>query len=97
VGGLDQSLNALRLVEKELATRLQKSELEGIRSEERVEKLRKEVRVLEERCGNSENALKGRTAEVLGLQGAREALERRVGELEGEGGQLKSEGVALAN
>jgi predicted RNA-binding protein with PIN domain len=47
IAGLDQTINTLRLSEKELSTKLQKVELELIKSEEKYERTKKDVKLFE--------------------------------------------------
>lgn len=97
VSGLEQAISVLRVSEKEWVEKVQKMEMESIRAEERNEKVRKELRVLEERCGNQENSLKGKLGEVQALQSDKEGLERRNGELESELNGLKNEHLTVSN
>ena len=61
---LDQTLNTLRLSEREGSTKLQKTELELIKSEEKYERTRKEVKVLEERFSSTDGNLRDKLGEL---------------------------------
>ena len=74
-----------------MSTKFQKSELELINSEEKYERTRKDLKVVEEKCNSLDSALKIRNNEVQSLSQERQNLESRNTELETELSDLKNE------
>ena len=71
IGGLDQTINALRNSEKELTAKVQRLEMELIKSEEKCERNKKDLKVLEERCSNLDLNLNGKVSDIQKMQSER--------------------------
>ena len=57
---LNESINSLRQVEKDLITKNQKQEIDALRTQDRLERITKEAKILEEKLATSEHNLKNR-------------------------------------
>lgn len=76
------NINAnLKLSEKSLTEKIQKLELEAIKSKEGSEKSKKEIKILEEKIVNAENSIKNKTKEIADMQLNKDKLEKKIGEL----------------
>lgn len=76
------NINAnLKLSEKSLTEKIQKLELEAIKSKEGSEKSKKEIKILEEKIVNAENNIKNKTKEIADMQLNKDKLEKKIGEL----------------
>ena len=64
----------LKLSEKSLTEKIQKLELEAIKSKEGSEKSKKEIKILEEKLVNAENNIKNKTKEIADVQLIKEKL-----------------------
>lgn len=74
------NINAnLKLSEKSLTEKIQKLELEAIKSKEGSEKSKKEIKILEEKIVNSENNIKNKTKEIADMQLNKDKLEKKIG------------------
>ena len=71
ISGLDQTINALRNSEKELTAKVQRLEMELIKSEEKCERSKKDLKVLEERCSNLDLNLNGKASDIQKMQSER--------------------------
>lgn len=74
------NINAnIKLSEKSLTEKIQKLELEAIKSKEGSEKSKKEIKILEEKIVNSENNIKNKTKEIADMQLNKDKLEKKIG------------------
>ena len=64
----------LKLSEKSLTEKIQKLELEAIKSKEGSEKSKKEIKILEEKLVNADNNIKNKTKEIADVQLIKEKL-----------------------
>lgn len=81
----------LKLSEKSLTEKIQKLQLDAIKSKEGSEKSKKEIKILEEKIVNAENNLKNKAKEIADMQLNKDKLEKKIGELEAEISGLKNE------
>ena len=74
---------------------MQKQEIEQLRSQERIERMTKEIKILEEKHLFAESLLKNRQSESTVLQTGKKDLELRSFKLEEELSTFKSEQTQL--
>ena len=91
LGSANNNIATLKQNQKNLNEKVQKMELEAIQSREMIERLKKDIKILEEKLHNSDNNLKAKAKELTEQYEIKETLDKELAGKDGDLSQLKNE------